>query len=274
MTPELWQKDTIEQIISIYKPNEDVLALILFGSLGSVEAEFDDWSDIDLLVVVKDSTLSNFFPTVDWLKQIGAVYSYSQSTDEYIKVTRVCFEDFQRIDFVITTEGGFAELEKWPRNPFYFGGQILFSRNIETDKILDCSNREPEFYPATNDQVQELVRAFRFKSMLAIYKVVRTDLLIALHLALDLIRDCGLLGMMIRDRKEGTNIHKVGGMGNQVVEKLQSTQKPFTALGILETIEECNIVFGELVCEWSSELQVNIQPIMSWIEHAKAEINT
>jgi hypothetical protein len=85
-----------------------------------------------------------------------------------------------------------------------------------------------------------------------VYKVVRNDLLIALHLAQELIRDCSVLGMMLRDRATGTNIHKHGGIGNQIVAQLEVTQKPFTPVGILDSIRESNEVFENLACEWSS----------------------
>jgi hypothetical protein len=43
-----------------------------------------------------------------------------------------------------------------------------------------------------------MVQGFRFKSVLAVTKVVRNNLLITLHLAQDLVRDCCVLGSRIR----------------------------------------------------------------------------
>jgi hypothetical protein len=124
----------------------------------------------------------------------------------------------------------------------------------------------------TQEQFLEIVRNFRFKSMLAVYKVVRNDLLIALHLALDLIRDCSVLGMMLRDRATGTNIHKYGGMGNEVIAQLEITQKPFTSIGILDSILESNEVFEKLASEWSSDYQENRHLLLHWIAKAKVEL--
>ena len=121
-------------------------------------------------------------------------------------------------------------------------------------------------------QFLELVRDFRFKSMLAVYKVVRNDLLIALHLAQDLICDCSVLGMMLRDRATGTNIHKHGGVGNQFVAQLEVTQKPFTPIGILDSVKASNEVFEKLAREWSNSYRENRQLLLDWIEKAKAEI--
>jgi len=266
-----WQETAIEKLVSFCEPNENVRALVLFGSC-SAPTQFDHWSDIDLLLVVKGPALSDFFPTIEWLKNFGTVYTYDQSSDEYINVTRVCFEDLRRVDLVIATEESYAELENWTRNPFYFGLKVLFSRSIDVDKLVTYPDQEPPFAPAADARFRRVVREFRFKSMLAVYKVVRNDLLIAVHLALDLMRDCSLLGMMLRDRTEGTNIHKEGGIGNQYVERLQITQQPFTPLGILETIVESNLMFEKLASEWSEEYQENLQPLLTWIARAREEI--
>lgn len=130
-----------------------------------------------------------------------------------------------------------------------------------------------EIPSVTKEQFTEIVRGFRFKSMLAVYKVVRGDLLIALHLAQDLIRDCSVLGMILRDRATGTNIHKHGGTGNQFVPQLEIAQKPFTSLGILDSIKESNVIFERFAREWSSDYQENRQPLLDWIESAKAELH-
>jgi hypothetical protein len=128
--------------------------------------------------------------------------------------------------------------------------------------------------PSVNqEQFNEMVRDFRFKSMLAVYKVIRGDLLIALHLTQDLIRDCSVLGMILRDRATGTNIHKHSGMGNKFVPQLEVARKPFSSLGILDSIKESNVIFERLACEWSDEYQENRQPLLDWIERAKAELH-
>ena len=266
-----WQADLLDKLVSYFEPNQDVLGLLLFGSYSKPDVHFDDWSDIDLLLVVKNDSLDRFFPTIEWTKHFGALYTYDQSFDEFKCTTRACFEDFRRVDFVITTEEKLANMDEWPSVPFAAGARILFSRSQVVAEVFQQRNLQRKLPPITEDQFLEMVRKFRFKSMLAVYKVVRNDLLIALHLSLDLVRDCSVLGMMLRDRKTGTNIHKEGGDGNQLFAGLQITQKPFTSLGILDSIKESNQVFETLAREWSSDYQENRQLLLEWIEKAKAE---
>jgi len=267
-----WHESMLENLISYFKPNEDVLGLLLFGSFIKSEFQYDYWSDIDILLVVKNDKIDKFFPTIEWATFFGRLYTYSQSSDDFKCTTRLCFENFNRIDLVITTEEKLAKVNHWLSVPFFSGTKIVFSRSKIVDEIANQGFFQQKISPATEGQFSEMVRNFRFKSMLAVYKVVRNDLLIALHLAQDLIRDCSVLGMMLRDRATGTNIHKHGGMGNQLVVQLEITQKPFTSLGILESIKESNEIFERLACEWSSKYQQNRQFLLDWIEKAKAEL--
>ena len=267
-----WHENMLGKLVSYFEPNKDILGLLLFGSCTKPEFHPDYWSDMDILVVVKDKRLDRFFPTIEWMNHFGRLYTYSQSSDDFKCTTRTCFENFNRIDFVITTEGDLAEVSKWSNIPFYSGVKVIFSRSKVVTGFATQKYDQQELLPITEEQFLEMVRNFRFKSMLAVYKVVRNDLLIALHLAQDLIRDCCVLGMMLRDRATGTNVHKHGGIGNQIVAQLQVTHKPFDSFGILDSIKESNKIFEKLAYEWSSSYQENCQPLLDWIEQAKVEL--
>jgi hypothetical protein len=267
------QGSLMENLVSYFKPDADVLGLLLFGSFSQPDHHSDHWSDIDLLIVIQDGKLDKFFPTVEWANSFGKIYTYSQSSDPFKCTTRVCFEDFSRIDFLITTESDLAAIDQWPDVPFFSGVKAIFSRSNVVDRAAAQKYAKQELPPVRQEQFVNMVRDFRFKSMLAVYKVVRGDLLIALHLTQDLIRDCSVLGMMLRDRATGTNIHKQGGMGNELVSRLEAAQKPFTSLGILDSIQASNVIFEKLACEWSDNYQENRQPLLEWVERAKVELH-
>lgn len=270
---KLWHADLLDKVISHFEPNEDVVGLLLFGSYSKSDSQYDYWSDIDILLVVKNNQLEKIFPTVAWTDSFGKLYTYSQSSDEFKCTTRLCFENFNRIDFVITTEEKLTRLDHWSSIPFAEEATLVFSRSKVVDEVARQSLQRREFLPAKEDQFLGLVRDFKFKSMLAVYKVVRNDLLIALHLTQDLIRDCCVLGMLLRDRAMGTNIHKHGGMGNQLVAQLETAQKPFTSIGILDSIQASNEVFEKLAGEWSSTYQKNRHLLLEWIEKAKTKLH-
>jgi hypothetical protein len=118
-----------------------------------------------------------------------------------------------------------------------------------------------------------MVNDFWFKAMLAGYKVIRNDLLIALHLALDLVRDCCVVGMMIRDRGEGTNIYREGGVGNSVVADLESACSTFAATGILDIIEQSGVQFDQLAAHWFDTYRERRYPLMEWLRHIRRALS-
>ena len=271
---KLWHESMLNKLISYFDQNEDVLGLLLFGSLSKANFQSDFWSDIDILVVVKDNKLGQFFPAVEWMNILGSLYTYNQSSNEFTYTTRICFDNFNRVDFIFATEENLSRVNEWKSIPFFSGIKVIFSRSPIIDQIANQQYVQQKTPSVTEAQFLEIVRDFRFKSMLAVYKVVRDDLLIALHLTQDLIRDCCVLGMMLRDRETGTNVHKEGGRWNQLVEDLEITQHPFTSLGILDSIKGSNLVFEKLACEWSSDYREERDLLFDWIEKAEDDLRS
>ena len=267
-----WQEQTLQELVSFFENKKAVLAVLVFGSLSSLEEPHDKWSDIDLVLVVEPESQQRYFPGTEWLETFGRVYACDQAENEYRKITRVCFDDMRRIDFVITTEDKLAQVDIWPRSPMQVGARVLFSRSRVVDEAAEQFHREPEAPKFQEARFQTLVQKFRFKSMLAVYKVARDDLLIAAHLALDLLRDCAFLAMVIRDRAVGMDYHKTGGIGNKYVRELEGAQRAFTAIGILEMIGEANRDFERLAFEWDPGFRSDLEPMLGWIEEARGEI--
>src|SRR5207302_5166411 len=154
---------------------------------------------------------------------------------------RACFADFRRIDFVITTESALEWVEEWPRVSFWKGVRLVFSRSSRVDAVLARTFPRPPPGLMTEDAFQTMVNSFWFKGMLALTKVMRDDRLIALHLALEMVQDCCVLGMLLRDRAEGTDHHRHGGSGNEVAALLEATRHPHTVAGLLDTLERAAI---------------------------------
>ncbi len=262
----------LAQLVSQLEPDQDIAGLVVFGSACPPEAHYDDWSDIDLLVILKNNALEKFFPDITWIESLGRLYTYDQSADDLKCTTRAVFENLERIDFVFMTEEKVKGMDRWAGSTFASGTKIIFSRTAVVDDMFHRTWASPKTAPVPAARFPELVRDFRFKAMLAVYKVVRGDLLVALHLSQDLVRDCCVLGMMLRDRAMGTSVHRQGGMGNTLVTELEKTQKPFTTVGILESIEESNERFEKLGCEWSSTYLPRGELLTEWIQKAQTEL--
>jgi len=269
MTTDLWQQATIKHLTELLEADEAVRGLVLIGSYAQPNVQPDAWSDIDLILVVDAGEMERFYPTTDWLKPVGEIYALSQTGDEHCNTTRVCLTDCRRIDFVIAPEPELGRIDRWELNPFCHGARCLFSRSAALDAVLERAFISPTPEPISAEQLERISNDFWFKGMLAVGKVARNDLLVALHLSLDMIRDCCVLGMMLRDRDAGTKHHRDGGAGHAVVAELEEARQPYTARGILHSIERSSIAFDRLATQLSDGYQEGRHTLLEWLAHVR-----
>lgn len=259
----LWQAEAIQQLTTLLKLYETVRALFLKGSIADDTIQIDTWSDIDIAIVIADDALNMFFPTLDWLAPLGDVYTFSQSFNSYTSTTRVCFTDFRRFDCAFVRESDFPEYLINSNSI-----KILFSYSrIVDETITRAILMNPPAPVVTAEQFERMSNDFWFKGMLAASKVMRNDLLIATHLALELMQDVSVLEMMLRDRKLGTSHHREGGIGNDFVACLPMLS--YTAIGILESIKQSCNLFDELGKQWLEDYHENRYPLLEWIQLAQ-----
>jgi len=264
----LWQEAVIHDLIALLEPNEAVRALLLKGSLANPHIQPDTWSDVDVTIVVADGLLHSFFPTTAWLAPLGELYTFSQSSHELTGTTRACFLDFRRLDCAFVQESDFAKqaIHSEAVRP-------LFSRSQLVDDVLTKATLlSPPAPVVSREQFEQMANAFWFKGMLTTGKVMRNDLLIATHLALELMQDTCVLEMMLRDRELGTSHHREGGMGNTFIAQLNATRQPYTPLGILESVKQSSLLFETLAGRWSKDYHERRHPLLAWISYAQETV--
>lgn len=213
----MWQDIVIRDLIALLQLDKDVLSVIVSGSCALSSIKKDAWSDVDLLVVVSEHAINRYFPALDWLQALGDIYAFEQNANQFTYTSRICFTDFRRLDIVLTTELALEQIDSWNSGSFWNSTRTLFSRSTLVDTILARKFERPKPSQISAEQFQAMANRFWFKATIAVTKVVRNDLLIALHLSLDLARDCCVLAMLLRDRAAGTNYHRHGGIGNDFV---------------------------------------------------------
>lgn len=265
----MWQQKMIERIQEHLSRDEGVTGLVLLGSFTRDDIATDIWSDVDLVVAVRDEASVRLWPATEWLSALGDVFCTSQNSADDWHVTRAYYADGPRIDFVIATESSLARIEEWENNPLRYANVCLFSRSAALDRALSLTFPPPAPKPVAPEDFERMANDFWFKGMLAVSKVGRDELLVALHLSLDMIRDCLVLGMMLRDRETGTDHHRDGTQGNDFVAALDATRQPYTALGILDSIEQSAIVFDKLAAQWDPNRHEAHGPLLSWIGRAR-----
>ncbi len=242
-----WQAETITALTRLLEDEPTVRALVLFGSaaLGMCDA----WSDIDLLLVVDEQALWRFFPTLDCLQALGDLYAFEQFPQVYGGVTRVCFTDFRRLDFIIVGESFMAQ-QDWSAK-LWGGARPLLLRSSAVERLLATAQIQPPPPLIAASEFERMVQQFWYKAVMATTKVVRNDLLIGLHLELELLQECCVLQMLLRDRAEGTNQHRDGGSGNVFVAQLEGIPPLYSAVNILALVEQSSRTFDTLAGQWS-----------------------
>ncbi|MFC2173722.1 aminoglycoside 6-adenylyltransferase [Acidobacteriota bacterium] len=71
MSIKFRSKTNLPEDIAALQKNSDVLGMILIGSHAENKPQTDEWSDFDLVLIVKDESLSNFYPSSGWLEYYG-----------------------------------------------------------------------------------------------------------------------------------------------------------------------------------------------------------
>lgn len=268
----LWQEEMIQDLIALLKPEPAIRGLFTFGSCVSMEVGYDAWSDLDILMVVEESALARYYPQIDWVAPLGSVYAYEQSATAFTRTSRVCFSNLRRVDFVLTSERSLEQIADWPFVSFWKETCTLFSKSDLVNTILTQDFDPPPPPLISHEEFEKMLNQFWYRGIIAVTKVARNDLLIAMHLAAEMVQDCAVLGMLLRDRAEETSYHHSGGIGNEIITQLQDTQFPYTARGILDCIEQSGRVFDRLAGQWAGDYRPRRQLLLEWITRARKEI--
>ena len=229
-----------------FRRQDGVKALVLTGSLANSKVAADKWSDADLKVILADELLETYCSSPAWLAPLGEVIASDLVEVAGIRTLRVCLGSISELDLTFIPASRLASAASWDSNPFAGEYAVVWSRMADLERVISSMPPPPPFQDIASGRVPAMAEAFWFKATIVIAKVVRNDLLIALHLALDLARDCLVLQMMLRDRAAGTNVHRAGGPGNELAAELLAAAGRRSAADILEMVRVCGTIFDRL----------------------------
>lgn len=263
----LWQPAALVEMRARLEANPDVLALVLLGSLARDPDAVDIASDVDLLLVVADAAADRFFPALEWLAPLGTIFGSERYTHAHANTLRVCFSDFRRFDFVIATRSSVLNRASWPPSPGWDARKLLFAHDDAVQSALLADMPPPEVALLADATFEELVQRFWFKSIVAVNKLLREDMLIAVHLARDLGQDCLVLALHLRDRDvaQGHSPH----CWDVVTRDLEATQRAYNPLGILDSLAGLAIIFDRLARCWSEAYQSRRGAYLVWLERVR-----
>lgn len=257
-----WHDSTLKHISSILKANNDVIALYVFGSFNESVSEMDQWSDLDLLTIVKDGSINNFYPEINWLSSIGKIFAYEQSSNKYQCTSKVIFEDNKKIDVLIAKESDLTN-EMFQDKKL----QLIFSKSDKINDTLFTQVSKPTNFGLY--QIDQLSNTFWYLAYAALVKTHRNDLIIGLHLTLDLYKKYLELLMWFRDKELNTNIHRVGGLHNDKIANLHFNNSIGNKEAIIEMITNVTIEFDLLAQQWDPNYISKIETFKSEFLNSK-----
>lgn len=234
------EKRLLSQLITILQGYGEVIAVAINGSV--VRDSADEWSDLDVIVVVTD--MKPFFPSLTWLHPIGKIFTYDQSANARRCISRIVFDDLRHVDLSFYTLEAVLKLTSEDSVSFWQGAEVVVSRSESVSEKLSATYTPP-ISTFSREDFETMANDFWFKCVLAVTKVARNDRLIAAHLVLDCWRDVMVLAMVERDLATGTTVHKTGGMGNDFVEQMPSIPD-YRASTLLSQLEEAATHFEAL----------------------------
>lgn len=234
----MWQQETLKRITQAFSGDSSVREVVPLGSLSD-KSDIDQWSDLDVGIVVDTNAFSNFYPSTEWINQFGDIYALDQSSAPNKGTSRIVFVDGSRVDF-----------------------------SISSDKDLLQSELPATSGEAQTASLQNLSNEFKFEAFLAVSKVARNDLLIGAHLILGLERKCLVLAMMLRDRELGTVHHRHGGSFNEVVAELKSFGA--TKNELLDRLHAARRLFEKLAVQLNPNFIQDWEPLDHYVTAAQA----
>lgn len=273
MNLDLWQKKFTEKIAHNLQNEVGILVFATFGSISNGKNKYDIWSDIDGLLIVKDESYREFSDSLKWAEELGSIFAYQKNQEDNKQTIRLIFDDFKRLDIVIIKYSSIEDITLPEHGPYWSKIDIIFSRSEEITKLLKKTKKvisPPQF---SDQQFQGLVNNFWFVASLAVYKVMRNDLLIAQHLFLDLYKNCLLLGMIIRDKDTGTNIHKTGGVGNEIAKDMHILLQSISQANVLGQIDQCGKEFDKLCSKWTNKYIPRYPKFEKFVLKARTEFS-
>ena len=251
--PAGWQQHLAAEVAGVLENYSSARSVWLLGSLGVSRGAVDPRSDVDVGVVVDDDdTIEDWHLGLQWIAPVGRVWATDRSGGPLRKTTRVVFADCRRLDLIF-----YGQSLGRPDLP----GREVWSRPSGS---AHQGERSPVPPAQALGPLGALVNQFRFTASLAVVKLARADELIGLHLALECVRLCLVVGMVLRD--EGAPEQEWSGLPQAV----GSVKMPGGTSSALSMIEQSAVVFQSYLHRARESLDLDVEPLETLVGQLRA----
>ena len=175
------QVENIKKISELLENDAEVLAAIIIGSQARSDSIADEYSDIDIIIIVTNP--EQYLLSYDWLRGIGDFHiSFIEPTLFGAKERRILFDDGSDVDFVILNEKQSQTIQNnesgviFARDYRIIKDKIGISESIEKSKYTSDATNSANL---SEEELQNLINDYFFHCVWTMKKVSRGELFTA-----------------------------------------------------------------------------------------------
>ena len=172
-------RDIKLQRISQFLENDcGVLAAVIVGSQAREDYAADEYSDIDIIVIVANP--ESYLLSNDWLKNIGDFHiSFIEPTLFGAKERRILFDDGTDVDFIIVSEEQSQAIQSHESDEIFRRGYKILKDKIGISQNIAIAKGNIKSIPSptlSKDEFHNLINDFWFHSVWTMKKIARGEL--------------------------------------------------------------------------------------------------
>lgn len=250
-------------LINLGESTDQMKAGIIIGSRARTERPADEYSDIDIILLVED--IEFFIQSDEWLNKLGKYHiSFSEYTVANGKERRVFFDNAFDADFIFLQANEIDRIEKDNdlKTMISRSYRILFDK-IGFDGALRRMVLPTESYlPLSESEFKNIVNNFWFHSIWAAKKVLRGELWVAKTCVDSYMKDILLKIIELYSHAVNGSTYDTWHCGRfieqwaepWVVEQFPNIYARYQADDILQALFETTELFRKLAIETSERL--------------------
>lgn len=252
-----WQDELLLAVRRRASVDVRVDAVWLYGSCRPPATSVDDWSDLDVGLVVGAGT-GPVVASPDWAGQLQPVWAWECSGSRGRWTLRAVFRSGRRLDLAVAELD--ADLLPTPR-------ELMWRR--EAAGVGTTPARSESLTVCTGPTA-----TFRFVAALAVVKVARGDLLVGTHLAYGLLRQLLEHTMVLRDRTTGSTLHRRGTELDALALHIHSCAATApSALGVLEVVQRAAVLFDDVAVRSDERYEPDWSPLDRLVTLARSTLS-
>ena len=171
----------LQSISQFFENDNGVLAAVIIGSQARLDYSADEYSDIDIIVIV--TSPEQYLLSDDWLKNIGDFHvSFIEPTLFRARERRILFDDGTDVDFIILSKEQAQAIQSNASDEIFARGFKIIKDKIEISKNIENAKDNAKRVPSpvlSEDEFHNLINDFWFHSVWTMKKTSRGELFTA-----------------------------------------------------------------------------------------------